>query len=636
MLVLISLVSGFGSCCFGFIVRWSSNFSGVKEMNLRIVLYLRFSPCQGPCPFHKNHTPVPQKSFVYDNTFKQRMMASVEERMRSILEQDKSQGSRLRSFLVRRSSEPNLLVHSSNDELLEGFRTRDDLDDDPSDASGGGRARGLHGVLRLVNASCVPPRLMRMDKSGRQRLAFVPSVLSLLVLYGFCSLLVDLVGSLRGLADSRKRQMSAARVEKFPGHFHSNGLLTPAGSMRSVTLKTSQQLTSRHSNSLTAHDVPRYTRQVLATTFGNALSHEEPKWDNEIAVFWSIGATPGRGPAGRLPLEIANCYPNVVQAGTGGDATAVHEEEIRLHPNEVRVIQTLVNENNSTRAGMKYINVDLFSPDGVIHASDLHVLFPTGVYPTVLENRYKYSTVSAARHSLQQQPSDIDGEVDPVLTANQINFINTAFLPEIMGLFDPPASRSSTPLPKARIHALLMPASSRITQYFNYYKGQHLEGMTFLDFVTSSHTMANNFVTRVLSGQFEEEDEVTEAHLEVAKNVASQKVRFWPMRDKKGMIRTWSMSYGWDTGARAYYNQLNRKEKGWGRLVLGMNCMFPPPSAEEEEAAASAVPVSQQPQSDLHVEINRIISERNKLDQALFNYVVKLDTQWNAEEDSLP
>jgi len=67
-----------------------------------------------------------------------------------------------------------------------------------------------------------------------------------------------------------------------------------------------------------------------------------------------------------------------------------------------------------------------------------------------------------------------------------------------------------------------------------------------------------------------------------------------------------------------------------------MNCMFPPPSAEEEEAAASAVPVAQQPQSDLQVEINRIISERNKLDQALFNYVVKLDAQWTAEEDSMP
>ncbi|EJK75466.1 hypothetical protein THAOC_02810 [Thalassiosira oceanica] len=587
-------------------------------------------------------------------------MATVDERMQSILDQDRSQGSRLRSFLVRRSSEPNLLAHSSNDELLEGFQTRrasDDHDDDPSDESGGGRERRMHGVLRLVNSSCVPPRLMlRMDKNGRPRLAFVPAVLSLLVFYGFSSLLVDLVSSLRGLANSRKRQISAARVDKFPGHFHSNGVVTPT--TRSVTLKTSQQLTSRHSDSLTAHDVPRFTRQVLATTFGNALSHEEPKWDNEIAVFWSIGATPGRGPAGRLPLEIANCYPNVVQAGTGGDAMAVHEEEIRLHPNEVRMvslldhavyklfctdtiienmkIQTLVNENNSTRAGMKYINVDLFTAEGVIHASDLHVLFPAGVYPTVLENRYKYSTMSAARHSLQQQPTDIDGQVDPVLAANQINFINTAFLPEIMGLFDPPTSQSSTPLPKARIHALLMPANSRIMQYFNYYRGQHLEGMTLLDFVTSSHTMANNFVTRVLSGQFEEGDEVTEAHLEVAKNVASQKVRFWPMRDKKGMIRTWSMSYGWDRGARAYYNQLNRKERGWGRLVLGMNCMFPPPSAEEEEAAASAVPVAQQPQSDLQVEINRIISERNKLDQALFNYVVKLDAQWTAEEDSMP
>lgn len=573
-----------------------------------------------------------QKSRSYE------MKASVEERMQGILDQDRSQGSRLRSFLVRRSSEPNLAL-SSNDELLEGFQTRrasDDHDDDQSHASGGGRARSIHGVLQLVNSSCVPPRLMRTGKGGRRRPAFVPAVLSLLVCYGFCSMLVDLVGSFRGLADSRKRQNSAARVEKFPGHFHSNGVVTPNGSMRSATLKTSQQLSSSHSNSLTVHDVPRFTRQVLATTFGNALSHEEPKWDNEIAVFWSIGATPGRGPAGRLPLEIANCYPNVVQAGTGADAMAVHEEEIRLHPNEVRVVQTLVNENNSTRAGMKYINVDLFSAEGTINAAILNLLFPAGVYPTVLENRYKYSTVSVARHSLQQQPSDSDGQIDPVLAANQINFVNTAFLPEIMGLFDPPASWSSTPFPKARIHALMMPANSRITQYFNFYRGQHLEGMTLLDFVTSSHTMANNFVTRVLSGQFEEGDEVTEAHLEVAKNVASQKVRFWPMRDKKGMIRTWSMSYGWDMGARAYYNQLNRQEKGWGKLVLGMNCMFPPLSAEEEEAAASAAPVAQSQESDLQVEINRIISERNKLDQALFNYIVKLDAQWTAEEDSLP
>lgn len=59
-------------------------------------------------------------------------------------------------------------------------------------------------------------------------------------------------------------------------------------------------------------------------------------------------------------------------------------------------------------------------------------------------------------------------------------------------------------------------------------------------------------------------------------------------------------------------------------LVLGMDCTFPPPTPDEEQPAR---PAPAEP-TELEIEINNIIAERNILDDILFHYAVGLNKAW--------
>ena len=122
-------------------------------------------------------------------------------------------------------------------------------------------------------------------------------------------------------------------------------------------------------------DVSIITEHILSTIFGNALELENEAKPNEIQFFWTIGATPGLGCAGRLPAKIAKCFPNVVQAGSGArEREGVTEEELMGFAKELQVLQHLVTISGDGKGyeeaimeieGVRYINVGLFMSNGV-------------------------------------------------------------------------------------------------------------------------------------------------------------------------------------------------------------------------------------------------------------------------------
>mmetsp|Transcript_6003 Transcript_6003/g.11650 ORF Transcript_6003/g.11650 Transcript_6003/m.11650 type:complete len:219 (-) Transcript_6003:37-693(-) len=215
--------------------------------------------------------------------------------------------------------------------------------------------------------------------------------------------------------------------------------------------------------------------------------------------------------------------------------------------------------------------------------------------------------------------------------------MESGFLPEIMGLFAPPPTwkgNEGVPLPKARIHAIFPPAAIRISLYYKYHKNDSLAGVSYLQFVASSSNVVNNYVTRTLSGQWEEGSPLTEVHLEIAKNVISRKIHLWPNQGMKDMLLNWVEKCGWEEGAMQFRQTLVDEYgdgKMLGDLVLGLDCVFPP---VDENEASKAAPAKKPEPSELDAEIKRIMDEKNGLDGQLFQYALQVYRSWAATSTS--
>ena len=164
--------------------------------------------------------------------------------------------------------------------------------------------------------------------------------------------------------------------------------------------------------------------------------------------------------------------------------------------------------------GGQYVNLDLFSEEGVCHAAYVQLLFPKEPYLVVYESDYASAEVNGR------------ATIDATVRSGLVEFVISPFLPEVaMGLFSLPpgcAINDTTTLPKARIHAIFPPASMRISLYYQYYTSAYhspppSSNGSYLQFVTSSSIVVNNYITRILSGQCEEGSPVTTVHLEVAR-----------------------------------------------------------------------------------------------------------------------
>ena len=91
------------------------------------------------------------------------------------------------------------------------------------------------------------------------------------------------------------------------------------------------------------------------------------------------------------------------------------------------------------------------------------------------------------------------------------------------------------------------------------------------------------------------------------------------------LVLNWVERYGWQERAmRIHQNLVTKFGEDVKDLVLGMDCTFPPPTPDEEQPAR---PAPAEP-TELEIEINNIIAERNILDDILFHYAVGLNKAW--------
>ena len=503
-----------------------------------------------------------------------------------------------------------------------------------------------------------------------------------LILYGSVSMVADVATSVRSWQRGAERRPVAAssHERRFPGGFLSDGSPGAArsgdggaagaggsararpraadvGSLMGGFRGSRDPLAVIDWDDPADADVPALTEHLLSTIFRHAADVGGPSQPHEIPLFWSIGGTPGRGPVGTFPGKIARSFPNVVQAGRGAGGApsfgyagvaGLSQEEARAP--ELHVLQDTVPlegsggaEGQGRRDGATYVNVDLYTEEGMRRAADLRLLFPTRPYPVVHEG------------------GDGDGggeEATPV--AKQVQLVESPFLPEALGLFEPPPgwSDGGTSPHRARAFGLFLPTAGRIGLYWQHHK--HLLGMSFLRFVASSSIVVNNYVTRVLSGQWDEGSPVTPAHLEVAKGVLARRVRLWPNQGAQDMVREMADRYGWDKGLADFRQGLVAAAGGGAAgearvadVQLGSERMFPPPSPQEppeatgdaegalaapEEvgeteatvAATEPPPKEKPPPSEVEVETSNIIKERNQLDNELFRYVMQ--AYWKARK----
>jgi hypothetical protein len=502
--------------------------------------------------------------------------------------------------------------------------------------------RAHNSILSIIAVNCLPGSYSAATNSeSRRRKSYLPALLLTLILYGTVSIMLDVFNSISSLQKSRAMEQSQS--DRFPGGFvgvtgqHSTSILdTPTSNggvkvsmiqTRSFDLNTEIDEPLKQSiidkNNPTMSDVPYLTEQILSTTFQHVLEynkHQAP-YENEVPLFWTFGTT-----SDYVFKSMLGCFPNVAQASGGYIVGTANEEAMRKFPSDIKMLQqstTLGDDGVVVDAG-KYANVDLFTADGVKRAADLNLMFPSIMYPLIHDHNY---SELASDRTMTEAANDNSTNVQ---ASQQIQLVVSPFLPEVVnGLFTPVSNNAKSPLPKCKVHSILLPTGHRIRNAYYLYTTTGGTG-TFLEFITSPSIFVNNYVTRILSGQWDEGSPVTEVHLEIAKNVASRKIHMWPNRGVQDMVAFWAEVYRWQDGAIRHREQLIQQLQNQQQtiqdnsMVFGLECVFPPPDPNLPPPAHAPPPAP----TDLEVEINRILAERNALDDQLFQYVVQLYDSW--------
>ena len=523
----------------------------------------------------------------------------------------------------------------------------------------GANSEQTNGILSFIAANCLPGSTKHIHMSAtkddtRKKKSYLPCLLGGLIIYGLASMIIDLANSFSYLQKLRATNYLQGG-DRFPGGFVIVSGQSAGSSIdqRDVDSSTKMSMLQTRSfdlsrevdelvqppsgtidkNNPTMADVPHLTEQILSNTFQHVLeySKNDLTYENEVPFFWTFGTT-----ADHMFMSMLQCFPNVVQASGGNILGNAAEEAMRKFPNDIKVLQrqkVLGDAATMNVNGGKYLNVDLFTSEGVKRAANLNLLFPSMQYPLIREHDYSDVTPLASDQT-NADTSDLDAKYeDASFTAakQQIQLLVSPFLTEVTnGLFSPTNNNAPHP-PQAKVHSIMLPTSHRIRSYHQMYISSGGTG-TFLEFITSPSIIVNNYVTRILSGQWNEEFPVTEVHLEIAKNIISRKIHMWPNRGVQDMVSYWANMYGWQGGAMEYRDQILQQIRQQqqavpeNELLYGLECVFPPPDPDLPPPLRST---PQEP-TDLEKEINRILNERNGLDDQLFLYVVQLYDSWMA------
>jgi hypothetical protein len=568
------------------------------------------------------------------------MTLSEDERMRQVLDNDECQRQNearyadlLHTDQSQRSFNDSAHPHDASGNALRrwprssGDSTAGRFYDWPDSESKGSYSRvgedgndnqeQLSGILSVLAANCLPGSATSSHTNNtetRRKKSFLPIVLLTLILYGTISMILDVTNSITTLNKSRMMDTDD-KVNK----------MSMLKQVRSFDLSTEidEPMQPTKTNILTMSDIPHLTEQILSENFQHVLEYNKNDlpYENEIPFYWTLFG----GDTTVYFKAILQCFPNVVQASGGDIIGTAGEESIRKFPREIKILQqrlSLGDENGITIDGGKYINVDLFTPEGTIRATDLNLLYPSAQYSLLHEHDFSSVIPISADRTMTAS-----GSSPSKLASQQINLIVSPFLSSELFSSNDNTSPEISP-PKAKVHAIMLPTGHRLRAYHHLHV---IKGGTksFLEFITSPTILANNHVTRVLSRQEDINEPVTDMHLDIAKSVISRKIHMWPNRGVQDMLSLWANLYGWQEGALQIRDQLlsQQMQQSNHEMVLGMECVFPPPDPN----LPPQVQTPPREPTDLEVEINRVIAERNALDDRLFLYVVQLYDSWMTE-----
>mmetsp|Transcript_17654 Transcript_17654/g.21980 ORF Transcript_17654/g.21980 Transcript_17654/m.21980 type:complete len:503 (-) Transcript_17654:276-1784(-) len=175
-----------------------------------------------------------------------------------------------------------------------------------------------------------------------------------------------------------------------------------------------------------------------------------------------------------------------------------------------------------------------------------------------------------------------------IVSNTDVNLIASPHLIEAIGLY--------TSTHKARIFGLFPNVFAMIGSSYKYLSLQGLFNGTMLDFLASDHVLANNYITRLLSGRWEDQDVLTDEDYEYAEAIFREKFFMVPNAGQRELVEKMVDVFDWNK--------------------LSIPCIYEP-AADGGEAIERARP-SPKPKTEEELEIERLIEERNAYDNRLF------------------
>jgi len=172
------------------------------------------------------------------------------------------------------------------------------------------------------------------------------------------------------------------------------------------------------------------------------------------------------------------------------------------------------------------------------------------------------------------------------------DFVSSPFLPEIASLF--------TETNKGRIFSAIPNTAARIMWTYMYLSRNNLVEGSMLEFVSSDHILANNYLTRILSGKWNSEQELEESDLQVAQEVLETKFVLTDWAYNRKLISHFIRYEHWDES--------------------GYDCMYPPenPYSQESMAHPVAPPERTPEQVAEQMAVEAAIELRNYWDDRLY------------------
>jgi hypothetical protein len=162
------------------------------------------------------------------------------------------------------------------------------------------------------------------------------------------------------------------------------------------------------------------------------------------------------------------------------------------------------------------------------------------------------------------------------------DFISSPFLPEIASLF--------TKERKARLIVAVPNTAARIKMSYAYVKGKGLFDGTFLEFVSSGNVLANNYLTRMLSGKWVGLQELTEDDLQTAATILKEKFIVARWSDNRKVTQYIMENEHWDhNGYDCMYPPENSYSKENAQIVAQSPPPPPPTKSAEDLAVETAI-----------------------------------------------